>query len=189
MLRMRRWTRSMALAGPAVLGSLLGSPAATAILTPVPLVAVEGSLREFPLAPDPPLDASLALFVLPGGDVVDSLFHHEGLPLGVVGRGPVTAALLEELRGILAIARPGIQGDCGVDSSDLSTSFTTTIVVLDWRITWFGRHGRRNAFRVATDQGLPRCPGEVVNLIREIFRFRSQFYDLPTTQMLDSLPH
>src|SRR5262249_23603183 len=97
---------------------------------------------------------------------------------------------LDELRSILALARPGIQRDCGIDSSDLFTSFTTTQVVsLDWRITWFGRLGRRKAFHVMITSTLPRCPQQVVDLAREILKFREQFYALPTTQTLDSLAH
>jgi hypothetical protein len=187
MLHTPRCARRIALAVAVTLGSLLGSPEVSAQQQrPVPLLAVEGPLQETIIeVPPQNIDiTSLALFVLPGGDVVETDFFS---PTGRhwVLKGPATAALFGELRGQLTASRVGFQRDC-------SAPFSVFEASLDWRITWSGRPGRSNAFRVVTedrDHSLPPCPNEVLTLVEEIFRFRFQFSGLPTTEFIFSGPH
>jgi hypothetical protein len=185
MLQTPRRTRWIVLAAALVLGSLLGPPTLLALpQRPAPLLAVEGPLQQTitqGFAPPIQIDiAPLALFVLPGGDVVESDLNHGK---ALVMKGPATAALFDRLRGRLAASRAGVQGDCGAPGSVFLASF-------DWRITWTGRHGRSNAFRVVTeDKSLPSCPDELLTLIEEIFYFRYQFSLLPTTEWIFSGPH
>jgi hypothetical protein len=193
MLRLPQNEVSIALAASAMLVSLLASPAPLlAANEPTPLFVVEGPLFEIgpPGSTEMPTDVWLALFVMPNGEVVETVFWwHLPSPFTVVSKGPVTGTLFEELRSTLNLARPGIQTDCSFDASDLFTSFTTETVSLDWRITWFGRQRRHNVFHVATGVAFPKCPQPVVNLARSIFNFRAQFGALPTTQILDSFGH
>jgi hypothetical protein len=164
-------------------------PASAAEQVPVPLFAVEGPLQQvFVDGLYPPIDidiTSLGLFVLPGGDVVESDFF--GAAGFGVQKGPATAALYQGLLGQLAASRVGIQRDCSALATPggaISTSF-------DWKITWAGRNGRFNVFRVVTadrDQSLPPCPNEVLTLIGEIFYFRDEWSVLPTTELIFSGP-
>ena len=187
MLQMLRCTRLIALAASVVFRSMLGSPTISAQeQTPTPLVAVEGPLQQVIVDgffPPQNIDiSSLGLFVLPGRDVVESdFFRAAGIS---VLKGPATAALYEELRGHLAASRAGLQRDCSMPNAIEEASF-------DWKITWSGRHGRLNVFRVVTedrDQSLPPCPNEVLTLIEEIFHFRFEFSRLPTTELIFSGP-
>ena len=187
-----RWIRPLALAAVAVLGTMPGAVSAATQQTPTPLVVVEGQLERIEgqgccTPPGPSLVAyDMGLFVLPGGDVVDVAAPKTINGVAVPGnpttvwRGPGTAALYDDLRGALASARSGVQRDChGTDG-----------IAIDLRITWFGRHGRRNAFRVlGLDKSLPDCPVEVLRLLEAIEHFRFQFEQLASTQVLESLPH
>lgn len=166
-------------------------PASAAEQVPVPLFAVEGPLHQvFVDGLYPPIKndiTSLGLFVLPGGDVVESDFF--GAAGFGVQKGAATAALYQGLRAQLAATRVGIQRDCGMpafvnEGGAVSTSF-------DWKITWAGRNGRFNVFRVVTadrDQSLLPCPNEVLTLIGEIFSFRDEWSVLPTTELIFSGP-
>jgi hypothetical protein len=186
-----RWIRPLALAAAAVLSAMLGEVTAVAQQAPTPLVVVEGQLVRIEgqgccTPPGPSAVAyDMGLFVLPGGDVVDVAAPKTINGVAVPGnpqtvwRGPGTAALYGDLRGALASARSGVQSDChGSDG-----------IAIDLRITWFGRHGRRNAFRVlGLDKSVPECPVEVLRLLETIERFRFQFEQLASTQVLESLP-
>jgi hypothetical protein len=93
-----------------------------------------------------------------------------GIPGSVLSidafRGLGTPKELQALGRALVAATVGIQHDCTSDSFGVGHI----------EITWYGRAGRQNTFRVAS-QGAqapaPPCSAEVVQLVGEIERFVS----------------
>jgi hypothetical protein len=189
MLQVPRRTWSIILATAAVLASLPSAATALTQQAPRPLMVVEGSLERVEgqgcCTPPPPHYAGydIGLFVLPGGDVVDTATLETingepvlGTPTVTVWRGPGTAALYNDLLGALAAARAGVQRDCqGVNLGE----------AVEWQISWYGRHGRSNTFLVSSsDKSLPECPAEVVGLVFAIDHFRYEFERDPATQFI-----
>jgi hypothetical protein len=189
MLPFPRRSWSITLATATVLVSVPSAATALTPQVPTPLMVVEGSLERVEgtgcCLPPPPHIAGydIGLFVLPGGDVVDTATLESingeavpGTPIVTVWRGPGTAALNSDLLAALAAARAGVQSDCqGVSLGE----------TVEWQISWYGRHGRSNTFRVSSlDKSLPECPTEVVRLVFAIDHFRYEFERHPTTQVL-----
>jgi hypothetical protein len=144
---------------------------------PKPLLVVEGTETLFQTQGGPNLTDTFALFVMPAGDVVES---DQPPPSVSILRGPATTPLFNQLRQSLEASQPGIQRGCRG-----SALLIADCLSFDWQITWFGNHGRRNRFRVASDdQSLPECTEKVSALVGEIAHFRFAFLRLRSTQLL-----
>ena len=125
-----------------------------------PLVRIEE--KEVASLPPPMLMDDKTTFISRGGYVFlqDSTGSADGTLDGVVGRGFATPSEREEIRDILTRGQIGLQRDCVLFSPRL---------VGERRITWYGRNGRRNAFRVVSapdfSSGLPACSAQASSLI------------------------
>ncbi len=100
-----------------------------------------------------------------GGGVL-SLLATGRLPYIAAFRGFGTGEELATLGRALGVARVGTLNDCTCPSSGLG----------QMEVTWYGRGGRQNVFRVNfEDDALPgaQCPSEVVLLVSAIERFVS----------------
>ncbi len=135
--------------------------AQTSALDIRPLVRIETEFTEIP-PPPPLLETSEFTFISRGGYVFtqSSIRAATGTLDGVAGRGFATPSEREEIRDILTRGEIGLQRDCVLFSPRL---------VGERRITWYGRNGRRNAFRVVSapdfSSGLPACSAQASSLI------------------------
>lgn len=97
-------------------------------------------------------------------------------------RGVASQAGLGELQTVLAAARIGVQEDCEIDNGG---SFRQ-----DSEITWYGRRGRRNSFRVFIGDGegsaLPPCSAEVRGLLQVLGELESEVINDPDSEVLFS---
>jgi hypothetical protein len=171
--------------GATVLASILATVPGFAQSNVRPVLAVEG-LESFSV-PFFQVNTSFGFFVLPGRDIV--LEENSTGDIGselpnvsvLVFRGPGTTALYQRIGEALVAARVGVQGDCFGEATLVGED-----IFYDWRLTWYGRRGRTNSFRVTSNPslGLPACPSEVASLVTAIVKSRTEFTTLPTTQRL-----
>ncbi len=101
-----------------------------------------------------------------GGVIIVTAVGGPSTPLDASAfRGLGTASELATLGAALAVSRVGRQGTCALAAEGPG--------FLD--ITWYGREGRRNSFRVVLDGAPPDpgapCPVEVLRLVEAIRSF------------------
>ncbi len=126
-----------------------------------PLVQIEEEVTALP-PPSPELMDKKLTFISRGGYVFlqGSTEVADGTFGGVAGRGFATSLERVVIRDILTRGQIGLQRDCVFFSTRLSG---------ERRVTWYGRNGRRNAFRVVSapdlSSGLPACSLQVSALI------------------------
>jgi len=139
----------------------LPSLAQTSGLDVRPLVRIETRFTEIP-PPPPQLETTEFTFISRGGYVFkqSGIRSAAGTLDGVAGRGFATHSEREAIREILTRGQIGLQRDCVLFSPRL---------VGERRIAWYGRNGRRNAFRVVSapdlSSGLPACSAQASSLI------------------------
>jgi hypothetical protein len=127
------------------------------------------------------------LFVFTQGTAVESAAQfaeaagaRPALPeLATVARGKAAAASFAGLNRALGEARVGLQRDCALTRGGFGAHRA------EYRLSWTGRAGRRNVFRVlSAHPQLELCPPRIFELLNALELFRASLLLQPATEVL-----
>jgi hypothetical protein len=120
-------------------------------------------------------------------ETVEVLNQHPQTPptdlpsVSQVARGTAARDVFASFTSALLAARPGLAHDCFYTVGDAS-DFT------DYRLTWYGKGKRKNAFLVSTNLTAPDCGQEIDDLILRISAVVGSTLSSPATETLTSGP-